>query len=570
MEWQRLGLESKLCEILINDFNFKAPTPVQKAGIPHFLGNKDICVESCTGSGKTLTFLLPIFHKLIKFGFPESAFAIIISPSRELAIQTFEVAQRLSSHFPEVKTQCLIGGHSKSEDIEKLEDVNKNIIIGTPGRLIDLLETKDLHVKTIEVLILDEADRLLDMGFKDKIHSIIQVLPKQRRTGLFSATMTTDVESLIKAGLRNPVYINVKITNSHTHSSQKLPRGLTNYYTTFPSYYEKLPSLVTFLLNNKENKIIVFFGTCASTNFYLYVLSRLKDLSDLKFLRLHGKMKQEHRERIYKEFAEEPFAVLLTTDLIARGIDFPDINWIVQFDPPQNPDFFVHRIGRTARANKSGESLLFLQEKEDTYINYLNNKGIKFDYTPIQQADVYDELKTIILADREGYEKAQSAFVGYVRYYKEQHLNFIFEFKHLDLGFLAQGFGLLRIPRIQEIIGKHIENFTQSDIDPDTISYNDSKKEANRLKLLQQKHAFLLENKSKKLKKPKTQKNQRKRSRTEKREAKRQSMIDDFDVLGSEEKIIKKIKKGKMQDPEVLEYLHENPHIKTLFRRKKH
>ena len=309
MEWEKLGLDALLCQILEKEFKFNHPTPVQRAGISHFIGNKDVCVESCTGSGKTLTFLLPIFHKLIKASFPQTTFALIISPSRELATQTFEVAEKLGSLVPKVKIQCLIGGHSREDDINKLEDL-KNVIIGTPGRVIDLIENKSLNFKTLEVLVLDEADRLLDMGFQDTIHRLIQFLPKQRRTGLFSATMTTDVKSLIKAGLRN----------------QQLPKGLTNYFVTFSSYYEKLPAFLDFLIKNNAQKIIVFFATCASTNFYLFVLTRLKVLSGIKFFRLHGKMKQGQRERKYKEFAEEPSAVLLTTDLIARGIDFPDIN----------------------------------------------------------------------------------------------------------------------------------------------------------------------------------------------------------------------------------------------------
>ena len=328
MDWKQLGLNKKLCKVIINDFGFEVPTPVQRAGIPHFIGNKDICVESCTGSGKTLTFLLPIFHKLMKLKFPKALFALIISPSRELASQTYEVAVKLSIQFPDIKIQCLIGGHSKIEDISKLENDEKNIVIGTPGRIYDLLESQDLNMKTLEILILDEADRLLDMGFKDTVQDIIKKLPKQRRTGLFSATMTTDIECLIKAGLRNPVYIDVKITKSNTEaaSTQKVPTGLTNYFAIFPSYFEKLPALIKFILENSEKKIIIFFGTCASSNFYLYVLSRINALREIKFFRLHGKMKQGQRERIYKEYSEESSGILLTTDLIARGIDFPDIN----------------------------------------------------------------------------------------------------------------------------------------------------------------------------------------------------------------------------------------------------
>ncbi|OMJ91591.1 hypothetical protein SteCoe_5849 [Stentor coeruleus] len=572
MDWENIGIDSDLARAVRENFGFKSPTPVQKAGIPHFIGNKDICVESCTGSGKTLTFLLPIFHKLIKSGFPKCVFALIISPSRELANQTYEVAEKLSKNFPLASLQCLIGGHSREDDIFQMATFDKNIVIGTPGRIADLLEAGDVNFKEVEILILDEADRLLDMGFKEKITWIIESLPRQRRTGLFSATMTTDVQSLIKAGLRNPIYINVKVTKNDTNHSQALPKGLTNYYSIFPTYLEKLPALARFLYKNPDKKVIVFFATCASTNFYLYVLERLEKLGNLKFFRLHGKMKQSQREKIYKEFSEAPCAVLLTTDLIARGIDFPDINWIVQFDPPQNPDFFVHRIGRTARANREGDSMLFLTKHEETYINYLTMKNIEFSNIKLKRFKILDKLKDIVLEDREGYEKAQAAFVAYVRYYKEHNLNYIFQFKHLELGFLAQGFCLLRLPRVSEILGKNIENFEQSEINPDDIAYKDPQKEERRQKLLIEKEEMIARKKEIKIKalRDKKGQNKRKRSRSEKRDAKKQSMVEDFDELGREESIISKIRKGKMNSEEVKSYIAENPHIKTLFRKKKH
>ena len=553
---------------ILSSFNFSSPTPVQRAVIPHFTGNKDVCVESCTGSGKTLSFLIPVVQKLLT-STPPSPFCLIISPSRELAQQTFSVCQSLCSGFPHITSQCLIGGHDKSLDISELQSLPL-ILIGTPGRLLDLVQGQDLKLKSIEVLILDEADRLLDLGFKDCINQIISALPKQRRTGLFSATMNTDVEHLVKAGLRNPIYVSVKVNKS----GQDLPSGLSNFYCSFENYKTKLAGLVRFLQKYGKRKVIVFFATCASTNFYLAVLAEIEELRQVKFFRMHGKMKQVQREKVCQEFAESPEGVLLSTDLVARGIDFVDIKWIVQFDPPQNPDYFVHRIGRTARASKTGRSIIFLTQPETTYINYLGIKGIEFKIRKLKiDLGIFDSVSKFVIKDRENYEKAQAAFVSYVRYYKEHLLNFIFQFKDLDLGFLAQGFCLLRIPRVKEILGKRIENFVQSDLEPELIAYLDPAKEEKRQKVILEKErerVRLLEEKKKKKMLMMKKQNQRPRSRSEKRDAKRQMMQDDFDDLGKEEKIIKKIRKGKLTDPEVKLYMQENPDFKSFFRKKKH
>ncbi|CAG9326693.1 unnamed protein product [Blepharisma stoltei] len=576
--WEELGLNPTLSQIISEKFGFAKPTPVQKAGIPLFIGNKDICVESCTGSGKTLTFLLPIFHKLMEQGPIKGTFGIILAPARELANQIHEVAVKINENLENpYSLQCLIGGHSKPEDIEKIENQGANIIIATPGRILDLLNISDLIIlKDLGVLVLDEADRLLDLGFKESIHFVIDKLPKQRRTGLFSATMTTQVEELIKAGLRNPAYITIKVKSqiSSTKSGSvkhELPKGLTNYYMSFHNYLEKLPALCNFLIAHQEERIIIFFATCASTNFYKCLLSRLPQLNRLKIMRLHGQMKQNQREKVYKEFDESEKGVLLTTDLIARGIDFPNVNWIIQYDPPQNPDFFVHRIGRTARANKIGQTLIFLIENELTFLEFMRLRNIDLENTSVGLDFDHDQASQTVIEDREVYDKAQRAFVAYIRYYKEHQLHYIFELKHLDIGFLARSFYLLRIPRVKEILGKEIPNFIQSDIDPSTITYKDPIKESIRQKELKRKEEELLEKQKAKQKlNKKSEKFPRKRSRTEKREAKRKAIEEDWDELGAEERIIKKIKKGKMTDPDVVNYIEGCPKIKSLFRKKKH
>ena len=334
-----------------------------------------------------------------------------------------------------------------------MERINQGvkILIGTPGRLHDLASNNSLNLKSVEVLVLDEADRLLDLGFTTRIHQIIDMLPRQRRTGLFSATMNTEIEALVKAGLRNPAYVSVKLNPNS--KQQEIPTGISNYYKSFENTYDKLPFLIRFLKRKKKCKIIVFMATCASSTFYSTVLQ----MEGISALRLNGRMKQAQREKVYSSFEESTSGVLLTTDLCARGIDLPDVHWIVQFDPPQNPDFFVHRIGRTARAGKTGSTLTFLRKSESTFLDFMSAKGVNIAPYPKEykcRYGVYDRILSEHMVDRDKYEAAQRAFVAFVRSYTEHELGFIFQFKQLDLGVLARSFCLLRIPRVKEILGK--------------------------------------------------------------------------------------------------------------------
>lgn len=490
-DWSQLGLDPRLTQVVSEVFQFTRVMPVQEASIPLFCKNSDVCVEACTGSGKTLAYLLPVFHKLLQLKKPpKGTFALVIAPSRELAQQIHEVACKINEALGSLFTlMCMVGGHRLPEDIERLQAESPQIIIATPGRLSDLMDkVEDFRTNSLEVLILDEADRLLDSDFQITIHRIIERLPKQRRTGLFSATMSADVNRLVRAGLRNPVYIEVKIKSriSDTRSGstqQPMPEGLSNFYLTFPSAYEKLPALAGFLSEHRQSKVIVFFCTCASTNYYALLFQRLTFLQDVPVFRLHGKMKQSQRERVYEQFEALSSGVILTTDLLARGIDLPAVDWVVQFDPPKDPDYYVHRVGRTARAGTVGRTLLMILSSEEAYIPFLQGRQVPLEaYSEeLTEVPVYEEVQHLTIDDREVLEAAQQAFVAYVRFYKEHQLGYIFEFKHLDLGYLASSFSLLRIPRIKEILGKQIDTFTQSDIDPESIKFKDKAKEKQRL-----------------------------------------------------------------------------------------
>uniref|UniRef100_A0A1B6ICP6 ATP-dependent RNA helicase n=1 Tax=Homalodisca liturata TaxID=320908 RepID=A0A1B6ICP6_9HEMI len=277
---------SKMVLKTIKCFGFESMTPVQASCIPLLLKNKDVAAQAVTGSGKTLAFVIPVLELLLKRNEEwkrHEVGAIVISPTRELALQTCEVLDSflLHSNFTRM---LAIGGNSVQSDVEYFRKNGANIIIATPGRLEDLLTQNILNlpvsVKALEILVLDEADRLLELGFEKSLNTILQYLPRQRRTGLFSATQTKEVESLVRAGLRNPVMITVteKSNNSACNkvtSTLSTPSTLSNYYTILEPT-DKLPFLMEFLQHHGyEQKYMLFLSTCACVEYFSAILKVL-------------------------------------------------------------------------------------------------------------------------------------------------------------------------------------------------------------------------------------------------------------------------------------------------------
>ena len=551
-----------LCpEILqgIETLGFTCMTPVQSATIPLFLTNKDVCVNACTGSGKTLAFVLPMIEMILKHHREnESAhirmcklMSLILSPTRELARQIYETTLFFTnSALPNMHVTLLVGGESVDENMDAFRKAKGEfaMIIGTPGRVEDILNRalgSTLDVKDLSVLIMDEADTLLDMGFQQSIDHILQLLPKQRRTGLFSATQTHEVKALARAGLRNPATICVKVTKSE----QQTPVTLRNYYA-YVSPEEKISHVIDFLSKNAIKKHIVFFSTCAAVDFYGRILPTLLP-TDMPCMSLHGKMAPKKRVSTYKAFTQSDTGVLFCTDVVARGIDLPDVDWIVQYDPPTDPNFFVHRVGRTARAGRDGSALMFLAPQEDTYINFLGIRKIPIEafVLPDTVPDRLPEIKACILQDRDLLEKGTKAFIAFVRSYKEHHCQFIFRFQDLDIGAVARGFALLRLPKMTEFKSAKIEFEFDDTIDVGTIRFKDSSREKQR----QRKYTQLLEERAKaeeaKLKRGKPKKEGevvKAPRRREKKRGRQQQIIDEWDDLAHEEAMYKKMKKGKI------------------------
>uniref|UniRef100_A0A4W3ITF3 ATP-dependent RNA helicase n=1 Tax=Callorhinchus milii TaxID=7868 RepID=A0A4W3ITF3_CALMI len=376
--WESLaaGLSEGVTRAL-GELGFTHMTPVQSATIPLFMSNKDVAAEAVTGSGKTLAFVIPILEILLRREEKlkkHQVGALVITPTRELAIQIDGVMRHFTSHYPQFSQMLFIGGNNPIEDVEKFIKFGGNIVVGTPGRLEDMFRRKadglDLTscVKTLDVLVLDEADRLLDMGFQISLNTILGNLPKQRRTGLFSATQTQEVEKLVRAGLRNPVRITVKEKGVAASNTQKTPTRLNNYYMICRPE-EKFNQLVAFLRQHKQQKHLVFFSTCACVEYYGKALDLL--VKNVKILCIHGKMKHK-RNKIFTEFRQLPSGILVCTDVMARGIDIPEVHWVLQYDPPSNASAFVHRCGRTARIGHGGSALVLLLPMEESYVNFLS------------------------------------------------------------------------------------------------------------------------------------------------------------------------------------------------------
>ncbi|XP_024901307.1 ATP-dependent RNA helicase DDX55 isoform X1 [Pteropus alecto] len=588
---------------VLRDLGFPYMTPVQSAAIPLFLKNKDVAAEAVTGSGKTLAFVIPILEILLRREEKlkkSQVGAIIITPTRELAIQIDEVLSHFTRPFPQFSQILWIGGRNPGEDVARFKQQGGNIVVATPGRLEDMFRRKaeglDLAscVKSLDVLVLDEADRLLDMGFEASINTILEFLPKQRRTGLFSATQTQEVESLVRAGLRNPVRVSVREKGVAASSTQKTPSRLENYYMVCKAD-EKFNQLVHFLRNRKQEKHLVFFSTCACVEYYGKALEAL--VKGTEVMCIHGKMKYK-RDKIFTGFRGLQSGILVCTDVMARGIDIPEVDWVSQYDPPSNASSgpvsgragtelrglaaagprpawrrhvtvlpscvrsaFVHRCGRTARIGHGGSALVFLLPMEESYVNFLAiNQKCPLQEMSLQKstADVLPRLRAMALADRAVFEKGMRAFVSHVQAYAKHECSLIFRLKDLDFAALARGFALLRMPKMPELRGKQFADFVPVDINTDTIPFKDKMREKQRQKLLEQQRKEKTENegrrkfiKNKAWSKQKAKKKKKKKM-NDKRKREEGSDIEDEDMeeLLNDTRLLKKFKKGKITEEE--------------------
>ncbi|KAJ3225867.1 ribosomal RNA processing protein [Clydaea vesicula] len=344
--FKSLGLIDELCEAC-EKMNFKVPSQIQREAIPEALGGKDLIALAQTGSGKTAAFALPILQALWKN--PSPLFACVMAPTRELAFQISEQIEALGSVIG-VKCAVIVGGMdmmSQSIAISK----KPHFLICTPGRLVDHLEnTKGFHLKNLKYLVLDEADRLLDFDFGVEIEKVLKVIPKERNTYLFSATMTTKVEKLQRASLNDPVRVEVNTKYATVES-------LLQYYLFFPFKYKEC--YLTYILNEMAGQsCIVFTLTCATSQKLAYMLRNL----GFQAVCLHGQMQQAKRLGALAKFKTGGRNILIATDVASRGLDIPGVDLVINYDVPQSSKDYIHRVGRTARAGKSGKSITLVTQ----------------------------------------------------------------------------------------------------------------------------------------------------------------------------------------------------------------
>eukprot|EP00736_Rhodelphis_marinus_P014049 Rmarinus@m.21159 len=339
--FEELGVCPQICEAC-KRMKFERPTEIQKESIPIALKGRDIIGLAQTGSGKTAAFSIPIIQALLEK--PSRLFALVLAPSRELAIQISEQVEALGSEAG-VKCAVVVGGVDMMTQAIALAK-KPHIVVATPGRLVDHLEnTKGFNLRSIKYFVLDEADKMLDMDFEREINKILQVIPKERHTYLFSATMTTKVQKLQRASLNAPVKVEVS-------AKYETVKTLKQQFIFIPSKFKDV--YLAYILNELAgSSMIVFVAKCLST---IRLALMLRNLG-FSAVPLNGQMPQAKRLGALNKFKEGTRSILLATDVASRGLDIPSVDVVINYDIPENSKDYIHRVGRTARAGRSGRAV---------------------------------------------------------------------------------------------------------------------------------------------------------------------------------------------------------------------
>jgi ATP-dependent RNA helicase RhlE len=332
---------------------FQIPTPIQADTIPPLLANKDLLGVAQTGSGKTAAFTLPILQHLAAQQIRPAPFvarALILAPTRELALQIDETVRALSIHV-RLRTVVIIGGASRFKQVEAMRR-GADIVIGTPGRVCDLMHTRELQLGAVSHFVLDEGDRMLDLGFIKDIRRIVAALPPQRQSCLFSATMPAEVSSLANSLLRNPIRVEIARKEDTAPKIEQFVHHLPQS--------GKQSLLLSMLQNDELSRVIVFTRTKHGANKVAGVLEN----AGIQVNAIHGNKSQPQREKALRDFRTGRARVLVATDIAARGIDVTGISHVINFDLPVEAESYVHRIGRTARAGAAGIAISFCDPSE--------------------------------------------------------------------------------------------------------------------------------------------------------------------------------------------------------------
>jgi len=366
MSFTSLGLSKSLLTILKAQKLNKA-FPIQEKAIPAVLAKKDVLGIAKTGSGKTASYVLPILNQLQRASVPKNRHVdvLVLVPTRELAVQVKEVFQQFSAALPErIKCLAVFGGIAINPQMKALNNVN--VLVATPGRLLDLVDSKAVHLSEIKTLVLDEADKLLSMGFKDEVDRIFKLLPKKRQNLLFSATLNDDVETIHQLVLVNPVLI--KIEDKQDTFDFIKQRG---YWVS----EEKKGPLLRYLIKKDDMKRVLIFT--ASTYKADNVADKLRN-NGIDASAIHSKKSQTARLNALAKFKAGSLKVLVATDLLARGIDIEFLPFVVNYELPRSPKDYIHRIGRTGRAKNPGEAISLITPEEEHHFKVIQKKMKKW------------------------------------------------------------------------------------------------------------------------------------------------------------------------------------------------
>ncbi|MDR0892467.1 MAG: DEAD/DEAH box helicase [Mediterranea sp.] len=354
MKFSELQLNDKVLEAL-DAMRFDECTPIQEQAIPVILEGKDLIGVAQTGTGKTAAYLLPIINELSEGKYPEDAInCVIMSPTRELAQQIDQQMEGFSYFLP-VSSVAVYGGNDGSlfEQQKKGLTLGADVVIATPGRLIAHLSLGYVDLSKVSFFILDEADRMLDMGFHDDIMQIVKFLPKERQTIMFSATMPSKIQQLASHILNNPVEVKLAVSKP----AEKIVQAAYVCYEN-----QKLGIIRNLFTDEVPERVIVF----ASSKIKVKEVAKALKMMKLNVGEMHSDLEQSQREAVMYEFKAGRVNILVATDIVARGIDIDDIRLVINYDVPHDNEDYVHRIGRTARANNDGVAITFVSEKEQS------------------------------------------------------------------------------------------------------------------------------------------------------------------------------------------------------------
>ncbi|XP_021745705.1 DEAD-box ATP-dependent RNA helicase 10-like [Chenopodium quinoa] len=388
-----------ICDLLVeacDKLGWTAPTKIQADSIPHALAGKDIIGLAQTGSGKTGAFALPIIQALLEAKSPQPFFGCVLLPTRELAIQIAEQFEALGASIG-LRTAVLVGGVDMNQQQIALAR-RPHIVVGTPGRLMDhLTNTKGFSLRPLKYLVLDEADRLLNQDFEKALDDILKVIPVERRTYLFSATMTKKVKKLQRACLRNPVKIESDSKYSTVDTLKQLYLFIADKYK---DYY------FVYILTDTPGSTMVFTRTCDATNLLALMLRNL----GFRAVPINGHMSQAKRLGALNKFKSGDCNILICTDVASRGLDIPSVDMVINYEIPSDPKNYIHRVGRTARAGRSGVAISLVNQYEvEDYIRIEKLIGKKLPKHPAEEAEALVLSERVNEAKRISYMKIKES-----------------------------------------------------------------------------------------------------------------------------------------------------------------